>query len=254
MKSLIYDKVQVKKFLKDVLYNPFFGEVADLNLKSMPFYLFYVVRTKYFTEKQKRKYNMKSNLQFYKAVIRNESQFLRKMIAKNLESVFDKDGQVLPISSMSAYVTLNPRDVRTAAFKLQKELIDLFYRNDAVVMKLLDNLALKSYHTSPKKISRCVLDIDVESKDDATIKEIVEFLKPIELVGGIFCVVETHGGYHVYIDLAKLEKDVRKYIFQDLKNIKSDKFKEIIPNTDATVVIPGTLQGGFKVKFLDKWV
>jgi len=249
MKSLVYNETVVSRFLNEVLYNPQFGSafVKGLNLEELPFCLILVARTKYLENKDQ--YDLKSNTQFHKVIIRHKDKFMKKLYEKNLDMVLDRNGKQLPLECMSAYITLNPRDPRKALFALQKQLIDIAFRQDEREMKRLDIHAFISYHKSPLKISRTVIDFDAEEKNNETEKELLQLLKPIESI--IHCIVETRGGYHVYIDLEKSVKSDKIYIFQKLRQMKSDMFKEIQIQTDPMVVIPGTLQGGFYVRFRD---
>ena len=232
------------------MYDPEFGNACanNIGLDNLPFCLIFTARTKYL--KDKSKYNLKSNEQFYKSIIRSKDKFLKKLNERNLDTVFDRDGNKLPKECFAAYVTLNPRDPRKALFRLQKYLIDIAEREDIETAKRLDILAFKSYHTSPLKVDRAVIDFDVNDKNDETIDTMLKSLEPIK--DTIHAIIETHGGFHAYINLNKTTKEERKYLFQDLKrNFNSSLFKEVIVNTDPMVVIPGTLQGGFEVKFRD---
>jgi len=249
MKTLVYDEKQVERFLDEILYNPNFGSAdkKQIELENQVFCMCFTARTKYLDGRES--YNLKNNEQFYKAFIRHKDRFLRKLYERNLDTVFDRDGKQLPIECMAVYITINPRDTYQALFKLQKYCLDIAYRNDTATMKRLDSLAFKSYHTSPLKLDRVVIDFDITEKNPKSESRMLDLLNPI--ANCLSCIVETRGGFHVYLDISKAEPHDKKYIFQDLRKIQSEDFKEIQVQTDAMVVIPGTLQGGFKVRFRD---
>lgn len=251
---LIYDIDQLTRFRDEILYNRNYGNIPeDTNIEEQIFCLAITARTKYLPEEQKNQYNMKNNIQFYKAIIREKDKFFKKLTERNLDTVTDRDGRILPLYIFAIYITINPRDEYQALFKLQKYCIDIAYRQDYRNMKLLDILAYKAYHTSPKKVNRAIIDFDITdmvTNKEQTIPELLKLLQPIK--EGIFTIIETRGGFHIYMDLTKLNNQQKRYLFTELqKNYNQELFSEIKVETDAMVVPAGTLQGGFKVKFRD---
>ena len=251
MHSLIYDKKELQKYLDYVLYNSSFGNSTE-NISKYPFFVMFIARTKYLTEKQKQQYDMKNNFQFYKCLVVEKSKFIRKLNDFNINNVFDRKNKQLPIDCMSIYVTLNPRDVNKATYQLQKYLLDLSYKKHFNEMNKLEYFAYKAYHVSPLKLQRCVIDIDIDFDNGGNHKMVYNTIMEIinKIMYSVVCIVETHSGYHIYVDLSKMDNKYKQFIFQDLPKLKITCIKEINTNTDTMVVLPGTLQGGFPVRII----
>lgn len=67
------------------------------------------------------------------------------------------------------------------------------------------------------------------------------------------CIIETRGGYHFILELSKLNGDQKKSLFKNnpLFQEKLDGKNIIELLTDDSIPIPGTMQGGFLVKFIN---
>jgi len=252
MKHLIYNEDRLKSFLDNVLYNPSFGDCPP-NIDSLPFCLIMVARTKYL--KDKKDLDMRNNFQFYKAIVRKKEDVVRKIKQFNIEEVYDRSGKRIPHDMMCVYMTLSPRDSKKAMHYLMKSLVDLSYKTSEFPpeewiheLNRLDVLTFSAYHKYKINCQRAVIDFDLEEGVDK--EQGLEKIKEILKVSGIKTIVETHGGFHVYLDLTKLDKEEKRFVFQEISKMNewNGIFKEVETATDKQIVLPGTLQGGFEVK------
>jgi hypothetical protein len=82
------------------------------------------------------------------------------------------------------------------------------------------------------------------------------------MVGWIRCVVETHGGYHVVMDNIFLPKSEKSKLWKEFNkpeykfegtDVRGKKITKsyVDVRSDPSPPIPGTIQGGFNVRFID---
>lgn len=139
---------------------------------------------------------------------------------------------VLPNECMVIYCTTNARNTKQGAKKLLSECIDAAFSGDDYIFNHLNPKMNGAIMSSKEKTLLTTIDID--SKDEYP--EVKEFLEEHKIVPA--GVVETRGGYHVLLHTNEnLEKVYRKF---SPKHTMGDTF----------CPIPGTLQGGFPVKFV----
>jgi len=255
---LIYNEEKLLQFLNRVLYNSSYGQCPN-NLENSVFCLAIVARTKYLGKESD--VDIKSNLQFYKAVIRSKDRLVRKIKQVNLDYVVDRNDTPIPPECMAVYVTLSPRDPLRAVKFMVSELTELMYKTciayracfeseELFETKRLDVLAFTAYHKHKIKTQRVVIDVDARGEKSTALEFITRKVMPV-CTYGVHTIVETHSGYHVYVDLCKLDKHAKAYLFQELSKIEHPGITEVNVNTDPMVVLPGTLQGGFPVKEIE---
>lgn len=145
---------------------------------------------------------------------------------------YKEDDKVLPNDCMVIYCTTNARNPKTAVRKLMNECLTAAFDGDEYVFTHMNQKINSAIMASKEKTLLTTIDID--SKDEYP--EVKEFLEENKIVPA--AVVETRGGYHVLLHTnSSLELVYKKFA---KKHTMGDTF----------CPIPGTLQGGFPVRFV----
>lgn len=144
----------------------------------------------------------------------------------------DSNKVICPVDSLVIYCTTNPRCNKKAAKKLLHELVDAFAGDSINVIDNLNN-RLNSCIMSSKGETK-LITMDIDSKID--LPEVLEYLDKCNIVP--VANIETHGGYHLML---KPEKNIEN-VFK--------KFSSKHTMGDINCPVPGTLQGGFPVRFV----
>jgi hypothetical protein len=144
-----------------------------------------------------------------------------------------KEGDlVLPNECMVVYCTTNARNTKQGVRKLIMECMDAAFSGDDYVFNHMNTKLNGAIMASKDKTLLTTIDID--SKDEY--QEVKEFLEENKIVPA--GVVETRGGYHVLLRTDDNLGDVYR------------KFSKKHTMGDTFCPIPGTLQGGFPVRFV----
>lgn len=219
--DLIYDEEQVKRFAKLIDTENGIHEV------------FIMARKKYNETIENNKSGFMSPKYFYG---RDAEDYLRivRSYEKPIGSYTSKTGVPYPDDSLVLYSTTNSRSGKKAANKFMREIVDsLFGENqDSDLFNTLDKRLHSCIMSSKDKTKFVTIDID----DKSDYKEVEDYLKSIEVVPE--ATIETRGGYHVLLPVSKT------------LNLVFEKFSKKHTMGDVSCPIPGTLQGGFKVRFV----
>ena len=149
------------------------------------------------------------------------------------------DGKPFPTSVMVVYATVNPRDVNKAVRMMATTLVNKVFESGSIRLK---DAKIKTYLQKCQK--KRYVGIDIDTKDD--IKKVID---AIRAKIDTFDVIETRGGYHVYIAMDAIDKTTGKFLYQELPKLFPKHVDSI--NSDLMCPVPGTLQGGFKVRFCE---
>lgn len=151
------------------------------------------------------------------------------------------------------YATTNPVDTKRTNTTVIKKLVDDLAAPDAVRAPLTADRLW--FHNAPKTMgSKRWLTFDVDVKD--AIGRVMDTLGTHGV--DVARAVETRGGYHLFVDadtfesskalIDALKADTFVHVARDGKEIR-DKVCSFPRNTLCPV--PGTLQGGFLVRFVE---
>lgn len=149
--------------------------------------------------------------------------------------LYDLNGRIAPQESLVMYIHPNPRSQLKAAKHLMRKLTDIIwdrYKGFNVYQE-----ALSALQKSKSKGYFIDFDIDVNKTtfDPNIIYESIN--------KDATTLIETRGGYHCLIEVAKIRDEYKKTFYQNLA-----KYSDI--KGDCFIPIPGTIQGGFNVKIL----
>ncbi len=156
----------------------------------------------------------------------------------------------IPEVCLSLYTTINPRSLdKGIAQGLSTCLEDNLHGrlNSSKVISTLESSVQKSVS------KKHYIDIDIDTKDRKTVQDMSDYLNEHK-----YHVVETRGGYHFLVDIKEAEKSNSKSWYTNLQgecqrhiDAKNNALVEFKP--DTLCPIPGTLQGGFKVRRATEW-
>lgn len=184
----------------------------------------------------------------------------------------------IPQESLVAYIKLNPRSVFKANMHSIKDSVNemvnqleaqnsIFDKiNDLVDSGNVDIDSLKKVMSNKPKIidnkkiimsafqesssRRVYMDLDFDFKTNKiNPKELLDYL--IDHIGldPVYGIIESRNGYHVQIDLSKIESKNRSKWFQNIINNPIDGV-EIELNGDKFIPIPGATHGGKKPRLI----
>lgn len=195
------------------------------------YYIALFCRKKY-TDKLKS-----DKLQLKRVTSKKENIFNKiKQMECEIGSYTDK-GVSIPEEAMCLYITPNPRSYEKAAKNLAKKLIDLCfneyngYNPQAEAMNMIQVACSRTVF----------MDFDFDHTTiDKMRGEIFNAINP-----NCVTFVETHGGFHLLIEVDKIEPKYFKTYYNSISKLEnSDK------RGDGLLPVPGTYQGGFTPRLI----
>lgn len=152
---------------------------------------------------------------------------------------YKQKGLGIPNDCLAVYIHPNPRSLEKAAKTALKELVDLVikpytgYNPHQEVLSAIQ-----------KSCSRTVYyDFDFDNGDI----DIVKQLLVDKINDNAYSIVKTRGGFHVLLEINKIDKQYNKGWFNTFSNLPGlDKANK----GDLMLPIPGTCQGGFTPHFI----
>jgi hypothetical protein len=168
----------------------------------------------------------------------SNKQFLFSKI-KQLEceigSYIAKNNTPIPQESLALYISINPRDLIKATKNSLKEFVDILYENYNGYNP--HQIVLSNIQTSCTR--KIYFEFDFDNVD------FIETLEQIKNNGKIntdcLRAVITRGGFHLLVELDKIEKQYTKTWYNSIAKLPGIDVKG-----DKLIPIPGCLQGGFE--------
>lgn len=260
--KVVYDGEQVRKFAE-----VFCSEMTPDSAQILSF----MSREKYCESK------MRDNCAQLASVVINSGKadpdrFLctlyRFECSVNAYYVHDVEGRQIPaeIGSTVAYLTINPKSMLAGWNETSKSVMDFYRCAAAGVFDTVKKASSFNVSKIPSVLrgnihkstsSKIFTDFDVDTKDIDKLALIRSAIRPI--VDCLVAIIETRGGYHIIArnkDIGRHRKDLYEFsktcVFDDVNRVGNKVIQSwfsII--SDSQVPIPGTVQGGFNVQFVD---
>jgi len=119
-------------------------------------------------------------------------------------------------------------------------------------LRNMDTLLMNCYQRSRGK--RTWIDIDIDSEDHTASEYYMKELVFIYRDRGIECYpIATKSGYHIPLRKSSIHYDyMRDAMIRDNLIRQSIPHSEIVQNKNEMVPVPGTIQAGFEVKFIEE--
>jgi len=164
----------------------------------------------------------------------------------------DEVEEEIRTESMAVYASLNPRDTAKAAAELfntmSTQLTQLTVQaSGSGDMPTFARKAARHMNHLCKYGTRKFIGIDLDTKDQETYSQVIADLKARVT---IHAVIETRGGYHIILaksELDKASKADKRFIY----TVLTEREAIDMVSNDLFSPIPGTYQGGHRVRFVD---
>jgi len=229
------------------------GEVFFMSLSA---------RNKYLTEEERLEIKLPGQEMFERKIVRSPERLLSSVHRYESEdgSYLTKYGNIIPQKCMVVYANINPTNVIKAFSEIQQTMNNYFVEltshginsnSDKIKETLermtnMDRVFLNAYQTNVG--TRNWIDVDMDSKNDFILSFIQEKMKASKVK---YATIETRGGYHILLDKETVKFNFNLVIEEAQKKlIDIGDNGECIVNTNNMVPLPGTIQAGFKVRFI----
>ena len=193
------------------------------------YYLSLLARNKYLEDRKKLKADKISLHRFT-----SDKKFMLRKVRK-LEvplGVYTQDDTPIPQEALALYISVNPRDLEKAT----KNALIKFAQVITTPYNGYDPQALVLSEIQKSTGTKHYLDFDFDNQYPANLRsEIEKHVNPEAVT-----YLNTRGGFHLLLNLKKLNKDYVKSYYKNLTNL---------PGCDAVgdslIPVPGCTQGGF---------
>jgi hypothetical protein len=177
----------------------------------------------------------------------NDKAQLRRFLS-NKEQLYDRVKQlevplgayrlkdrIAPQASLVLYINPNPRNLIRASYDGIIKLTEMLkYQNQN-----FDPLAEMMSCVQSSQSRKLLVDFDIDDKNF----DLSQLAKYINL--DAVDVLETRGGYHLLIHLARVAAEYQKTFYRSISNLEVDQ------TGDQLLPVAGCTQGGFMPRFLD---
>lgn len=215
---LIYDVDQVRRF------------VSMLNFEDGPHMTCLTVRSKYDPNTK--------DCMFKRRVSHHSRALLRDILDfETTQGILDDQDVPISIEALVIYATTNGRSEVKAAQQVMETLTKSLFEGTIATTNMV-SLSKRALHKHKAKTDFITVDIDDKSLYDACLAWL------IPNVGSPAFTIETRGGFHLLY-----RQDAGAVLFRDMRRHFQHPKIEVLG--DAMCPVPGTLQGGFEVRFID---
>lgn len=256
MHNFIYDEDQIRKFVS--ILSPL--KEDEMYFVSMS------ARNKYLTDVERRYYELGRTEMFARELIKPSRRieggivetYLRVLKSMQVSEggYTSRTGKALPDNCLIVYANINPTSGLKAAKAFMSDmteaLFDMRTNPDAPsFFAHLDSKLMK--HCQKEKGTRSLIDVDFDiPKEGLPILKC--FLAEMEGHGVKYHVIETKSGYHVLLERETLKFNYNEQVATANYNATTEFGKEhveVVVNKNGMVPVPGTMQAGHKVRFLE---
>lgn len=203
----------------------------------------------YYSLFARKKYGATEGLKADKAQLKRGTATKKDLVnkLKKLEvevGSYTIDGIPINQDSLVVYITPNPRDMHKAGLSLLKTLAHLLAMEQPLSNP--HSLALNAIQITPRKL---FIDIDIDFTDnwqpEKKFTEEIVFPSIKEYVNeNALTWIRTKGGFHVLVELNKIEEKYKPNWYMNIQKIKSEYFN-VMMNGDNMIPIPGCTQSDF---------
>lgn len=215
------------------------------------------------------------NLHLTRRLVRQRGDLLQTLrhyeVPLDAFTCTSKDGQThvpVPPGCTALYLTVRARSCLLAYKNFQAAMTSLCIEalsngDSKLAMEAMTRVESEfkgAVHRAVSLDAPHMLDFDVDTKDPALLESLGQLLFDCGAEDKLLAIVETRGGFHVLVNkttvadvLPRIHEFCRNSVFADKdRNGKSISKHWVSISGDGMVPVPGTLQGGFRVKMLPK--
>lgn len=226
--SINYQIINSEKLLRE-----FIDWLPELR-KNEKYYISLLARNKYLTDKSILKADKISLHRFT-----SDKKFLLRKI-KKLEvpfGTYTQDNTIIPQSALALYITPNPRDLEVAT----KESLIQFAKIITQPYNGYDPQALVLSNIQKSCGRKIYMDFDYDGYSAWDLKDQIESVINSECL----TYLQTRGGFHLLVEIAKINISLEKIWYKHLKNILGCDVVDV----NGMIPIPGCVQGEFTPYF-----
>lgn len=263
MYEIIHDEEQVRQFYRECLPRLKPTEVYFISMAA---------RNKYLSDKERAEYNLGRTEMYAKTIIRHDSEDEFVKHIRRLEcderGYTTRTGEPIPQKCMVCYVNIDPSSTPKALQAFMKVVNEYYTEAMAIAvggndgsnfvnrLNKIDNNLLTCYQQAHGK--GLWVDIDIDLAEEKTVTTQIDVVLAIKcvLVGlGIdsYKIVATRSGYHILVGTEEIKFNPVKILDALKVEMLAEHigFKEIEINKNRMIPVPGTLQAGYPVRFVD---
>ncbi len=251
--KFIYDEEEVKKFIK----------ILSPLVKDEVYFLSVSARSKYLTDLEKEVLILGKQSWFSRKLVKPspidiKHNYIR--VVKSMEvakgGYTSQNGLELSNSCLVIYANINPSSGMKALKKFQNETMDIMYKalassKQPLGLCSLDSKMLSCYQTEISRKTLIDVDFDIPRDGLDLVRMVAEELKNKKVK---YYTIITKSGYHMILDKESLNFNYT-LVVAEADRIAKERYGnehiEVKINSNNAVPLPGTLQGGFEVRFID---
>jgi len=254
--SLIYSTEELEKFYTTVMMETTDDETYFVSLST---------RKKYLTDEEREEYQLRNAEMYCRRTSRARTftRFLHDIERMGVK-YYTSNGKVMPEKATVCYIMVNPRSLSLASSLFMKEMMDdvqhvMAYHGQSSKMNKPESILRTCIQKSRSQRVWIDIDIDVDRRCEELV---LDYYKELRSRYTLKCeLIKTKSGYHLLLHSSENEytkemnpdiivKSLERMIslFYEQNNI--DTKWEVIRNKDEMIPLPGTYQGGFKVRMM----
>lgn len=271
--NFIYDEQQLSK-AEQLFLKPFSNYVFTLHIAYRPKKLNEETKQQYENLPSKANYITKTLYpsKIFKSELKLIDNVLKRKIKRyfNLEvgcfDPFDREVNI-PQQAFGIYMSVNPKDIHKATRKLISDIQDILWNSQNALFsdtsddyifnikrELHKNITSRFSIILEKQRNQKWLHFEADTKD-GVFDYLINVLNKYEIRDKIIC-IETLNGYHFLILNSDTPTKLYKNFCDDIFNkcptiIKEGEEVKMFDKLEGRIPLPGTLQFGFKVKFIE---
>jgi hypothetical protein len=236
-------------------FNRFVNLLPELKA-AWVYFLSMSARQKYLTTEERAYFDLGRTEMFARVTadskinIQNAMDKMEGMVEKRTT----RNGKTFPPKALVCYANLNPSCMIAAYNLFQSGMNDEL----AEIMSALQNGRQPEYKgikQAERKLMNCVqksraakllIDIDIDAESPQPMYEITAELRDHNV---LFATIKTKSGYHVVINVASLNKGRTR--LHEIVQRQNDLHHEVKFNENGMIPVPGTMQAGHMVHFVN---
>lgn len=250
MFNLVYDINEIEKF-HSFMHPLQPGEAYFVSMSA---------RDKYLTAEERIQFSLGRSEMFGRKIVKDPSfaDYLRvvRSMEVNDGGYTTRNGLSIPHKCAVIYANINASSGIKALHEFNKRtndlMLEMIHNKDAIKhYASLDSILMNCYQR--QRGTNHLLDVDFDVLKDADgyafLETFIDILKQRDVA---YKVIETHGGFHVLLVRNTLKFNYN-IILDELNKSAKQLFEkaEIVKNVNDMIPLPGTMQAGFPVKFLE---
>ena len=190
---------------------------------------------------------LKADKNQLKRFVSDKSRLLSKIKQLEVEfGTYQFNGNPITEDTLALYINPNPRSTHKASLEVMSEICKRLKKGEIIYNP--HSISLNALQTTASRKIYFDIDIDFKEGRSCSLEYLHNFMKdkvnPEAIINNI---IQTRGGFHILVELDKINTEYKKYWYKNFSEAKDETFN-IMMNSDNLVPIPGCTQGNFVPK------